>query len=141
MKKLLSFIISIIITATALSLLACAPSEPLVVKESDTYIVIKVDYNQLKVEENAKLVDYMLALKEDGKLDFEMKNGMVTSINGIENPSDWSSCWMFYTDDAENSSTWYTVEYKGKIYGSANYGAEDLVIKDGYTYILYYQSF
>ena len=141
MKKLFSFIITMILTATISLITACAPSEPLVINESDTYIVINVDYNQLEVEENAKLVDYMLALKEEGKLNFQIEVGMITSINGIENASDWSYCWMFYTNDTENSGTWYTVEYKGEIYGSANYGAENLVIKDGYTYILYYQSF
>ena len=49
--------------------------------------------------------------------------------------------WMLYTDDSENSNTaWGQIEYDGKIYGSAALGAGELVIKDGLTYIWYYQA-
>ena len=49
---------------------------------------------------------------------------------------------MLYTDDSENSNTaWGQIEYDGKIYGSAALGAGELVIKDGLTYIWYYQAF
>ena len=32
------------------------------------------------------LIDYMKVLKEKGELEFKIENGMITSINGIENP-------------------------------------------------------
>jgi len=111
------------------------------IKESDTYIIITVSNEQMELNSNTTLVDYMNSLKDDGKLDFEMDNGMVSSVNGIENPSDWSSCWMLYTSDADNAnSAWGTVEYKGKIYGSAMFGAESLKVKDGCIYIWIFKS-
>ena len=75
-------------------------------------------------------------------VDFEVSDGMITSINGIENPADWSACWMLYTDDTENSNTeWGTVEYKEKTYGSSMWGGETLKVKNGCVYIWVYQSF
>ena len=69
-------------------------------------------------------------------------DGMITSINGIENPADFSSCWMLYTSDVENSNTaWGTVEYQGVKYGSAISGAETLKIKPDQLYIWVFQSF
>ena len=115
---------------------------PTVIKESDTYIVINVSSETMDINENTTLVEYMYALKEKGELTFEMKNGMVSSVNGIENPADWSNCWMLYTGDADNANTaWGEVEYKGVVYGSAIFGAESLKIKDGCLYIWIFQAF
>ena len=115
---------------------------PTVIKESDTYIVINVSSETMDINENITLVEYMYALKEKGELTFEMKNGMVSSVNGIENPADWSSCWMLYTGDADNANTaWGEVEYKGVVYGSAIFGAESLKIKNGCLYIWIFQAF
>jgi hypothetical protein len=67
---------------------------------------------------------------------------MITSINGIENPADYSSCWMLYTSDEDNANAaWGTVEYEGKEYGSAISGAETLKIKADKLYIWVYKSF
>ena len=88
------------------------------------------------------LIDYMNELAKDGKMTCKISDGMVTSINDIDNPADFSSCWMLYTSDAENSNTaWGTVEYDGKEYGSAVSGAETLKIKADQLYIWVYQSF
>jgi hypothetical protein len=88
------------------------------------------------------LLQYMEQLKEKGELSFEIKDGMITAINGIANPADFSSCWMLYTSDAEYSnSAWGTVEYQGQTYGSAIVGAELLEIKADQLYIWVYQSF
>jgi hypothetical protein len=96
----------------------------------------------MELTDTTTLVEYMNALKEDGALDFEMKNGMVSSVNGIENPADWSSCWMLYTSDTDNANTaWGEVEYKGEVYGSAILGAEALTIKEGCLYIWIFQAF
>jgi hypothetical protein len=49
---------------------------------------------------------------------------------------------MIYTTDEDNSNTaWGLVEYNGKTYGSAMYGAEELKVKQGESYIWLYQSF
>ena len=88
------------------------------------------------------LIDYMKIMKEQEGLAYEVKDGMIVSINGIENPADYSSCWMLYTSDAENANTaWGTVEYEGVEYGSAISGAEVLKIKEGQLYIWVFQSF
>ena len=55
----------------------------------------------------------MTLLKQEEKLDFETKNGMISSVNGIENPADWLSCWMLYTSDEENAnSSWGKLSMK-----------------------------
>ena len=96
----------------------------------------------MDITDTTTLVDYMNSLKDDGQLTFEINNGMVSSVNGIDNPADWSSCWMLYTSDSDSSNTaWGTIEYNGDVYGSAVLGAESLIIKDGCMYIWVSQSF
>ena len=137
MKKLLTRIVFVLALIPVLFACACIKTEPKVIIEQDTYIVINVVDD---VEEGTTLYEYMHTL--DGSLRFESANGMITSINGIENAADWSACWMLYTTDTENSDTaWGSAEYDGKVYGSASYGAETLVIKKGESYIWLYQSF
>ena len=143
MKKLFNTLVSLLLFATMLAFTGClAKKEPMVIKESDTYIVIHVSSEQMELADTTTLVEYMNALEEDGALDFEMSNGMVSSVNGIENPADWSSCWMLYTSDTDNANTaWGEVEYKGEVYGSAILGAETLTVKDGCLYIWIFQAF
>lgn len=142
MKKFFSFILVILTTITLLSVVGCTQTETFVIKESDTYIVINASNEQMQINNDTTLIDYMLSLKEDGELSFEIKNGMICSINGIENPSNYSSCWMLYTSDTDNANTtWGNVEYKGEVYGSSITGAEILKIKSGCIYIWVFQSF
>ena len=142
MNKILNTIIAITLSLFVFSFFGCSPKEPLVIKESDTYIVITVSNEQMDISNNTTLVDYMNSLKNDGQLTFEINNGMVSSVNGIDNPSDWSSCWMIYTSDINNAnSAWGTIEYNGNIYGSAILGAESLIVKDGCIYIWVFQAF
>lgn len=142
MKKIFNTIIAITLLVIVFSFFGCSSKEPLVIKESDTYIVINVSNEQMDIKDTTTLVDYMNSLKSDGQLTFEINNGMVSSVNGIDNPSDWSSCWMLYTSDTDNAnSAWGTIEYNGNVYGSAILGAESLTIKDGCIYIWVFQSF
>ncbi len=142
MKKIFSLIICTVITLGLFYFAGCSSKEPLVIKENDTYIVVKVSSEQMQISSQTKLVDYMYSLKDDGELAFEVSDGMITSINGIENPSDWSSCWMLYTSDVDSANAvWGSVEYNGAVYGSAILGAESLIVKDGCIYIWVYQSF
>ena len=134
MKKLLSRIAFVLALIPVLFSFACVQT-PRVIVESDTYVVINVVDN---VKENTTLAEYMVLLDNDI---FAIEDGMVVSINGIENAADYSSCWMLYTTDEENSTTAWSVEYNGKIYGSANWGAESLKVKKGESYIWYYQTF
>lgn len=133
MKKLLTLLL---VTVTALMLFtACGKDKaPLVISESDDFVVIHCETDK----EDLTLASYMNGLDDI----FVIENGMVVSINGLENPADWSYCWMLYTDDSELSNVaWGEVEYKGKVYGSAVLGAESLVVKDGCTYIWVYTKF
>ena len=139
-KKILSVLLAVLMLSVSLLLTGCK-KEPLVIKDSDTYIVIKTTEEAMKGKEDMLLVDYMELMREEG-LEFEIRDGMIVSINGIENPADYSSCWMLYTSDAENSNaSWGTVEYEGKEYGSAISGAETLKIKANEIYIWVFKSF
>ena len=121
---------------------ASCKEEPLVIKDSDTFIVIKTTEKALDGKENMMLIDYMEMLRDDGELEFKVNSGMITSINGYDNPADYSKCWMLYTSDSDfSSSEWGTVEYQGVEYGSAILGAEMLVIKPNQTYIWVFKSF
>lgn len=135
------FILALVVIIGFTFSIGCAPKEPLVIKESDTYIVINASNEQMTISKDTTLLDYMKSLKNDGELVFEINNGMIVSINGIANPSDWSSCWMLYTSDDSNANTaWGTIEYNGKVYGSAILGAESLTVKDGCTYVWVFKS-
>lgn len=99
-------------------------------------VVITVSSEEYELAEGETLADYMTAMKEDGKLDFAIDSGFVTSINGVENPADFSHCWMLYTSDADMASTeWGTTEYEGEELGSAVVGAGELTVVDGATYV------
>lgn len=140
MKKTIKLIAVLCITALLFSFSACGKKEPVVVTESDTCIVITASSNRLKITDKTTLLDYMNVLKEDGELEFEISGGFVNSINGIANPADYSSCWMLYTSDKDQANTaWGEVEYNGNVYGSADKGAETLVIKEGCVYIWSYE--
>ncbi len=138
MKKALSLLLVMLITCAVL-LPGCQKAEPLVIKDSDTYIVIKTTGQETA---DMTLMDYMSDLKDKGELEFAVSDGMITSINGIDNPADYSSCWMLYTSDEENANkAWGTVEYDGNEYGSAISGAETLKIKADQLYIWVFKSF
>ena len=140
-RKLLSCLLAMLILAGTMLLTACK-SEPLVIKDSDTYIVIKTTQEAMGDKTDMLLIEYMEKLKEKGELEFQVENGMIISINGIDNPADYSSCWMLYTSDETNANTsWGTVEYDGKQYGSAVSGAETLKIKPDQLYIWVFKSF
>ena len=140
-KRIVCALLLVTIFAGMLSLSGCK-SEPLVIKESDTCIVLKVTEEVLSGSTDMVLIDYMDTLVKDGKLTCTIENGMVTSINGIANPADFSSCWMLYTSDEENANAaWGTVEFEGKTYGSAISGAETLKIKADQLYIWVFKSF
>ena len=140
-NKRLSCLLAVLLLACAMLLPGCK-SEPLVIKDSDTYIVIKTTTEAMEGKTDMYLIDYMNQLAQQGELECTIADGMITSINGIENPADYSSCWMLYTSDAENANTgWGTVEYEGVEYGSAISGAETLKIKPDQLYIWVFKSF
>ena len=143
-KTLQNFTLFLIFALSVLSFTSCSTKEdkPLVIKESDTCVVISVNENSLQDKSDVLLADYMQSLKDEGLIEFTIENGMITSINGIENASDFSSCWMLYTSDKDNSSTaWGSVEYNDIECGSSVLGAESLKVCPGELYIWVYKSF
>ncbi len=133
MKKLL--LTTILIVIALFTFTACKPeSKPLVISESDEFVVINCETDQ----NDLTLAEYMNGLSDI----FVIENGMVIAINNLQNAPDWSFVWMLYTDDSELSNTaWGTIEYNGKIYASAVLGAETLTVKNGKTYIWVYKAF
>lgn len=112
--------------------------EATVEKTEENLVVIKV----VDAEENTMLVDVMAYLQTNGALSYTITGGMITGINGKNNPADFSSCWMLYTSDLELSNTeWGTVTVDGKALGGALFGAEALPVADGELYVWSYQSF
>ena len=135
MKKFLA--LSLCVMLACAMLFGCGGKNT-VLKETDEFIVL------VPTEDYAgkKLSEFMDYAKEQGELDYKLENGMVTSVNGIDNPADYSYCWMLYTDDAENSNdAWGTIQYKEKTYASATLGASALVIAKDCTYIWVYTKF
>ena len=137
-RRCLSLVLIAVMLASVMALSSCEMlaslfgKEPLVIFDSDTTIVIRCE----ETDGETTLADYMAELKTAGEIEFTIENGMIISINGIENPADYSSCWMLYTSDADNAnSAWGTVLYEGVEYGSAILGAESLKIKADNIYI------
>ena len=120
----------------------CTPAEGVKVKATvqvtETEIAIVVE----SVEGDAKLIDAMKALQEEGKLSFTTNGqGLIQSINGKENAADWSQYWTLYISDAELSDITYGIEWNGQQLGFSNFGAEALPIVEGGVYVWsYYQS-
>ena len=141
LKKSLSFLLVVISLCSAMMLASCQ-SEPVAIENSDPYIVIKPTAESIEGKEDMSLADYMAELKEKGELDYTINNGMITSINAIENPADFSKCWMLYTSDSDNSgNAWGTIEYEGKECGSAVVGAESITLKPEHLYIWVFKSY
>ena len=137
-KRGLFVLLTVLLVA---AMLTGCKQEPLVIKDSETCIVIKTTEEAMEGNTDMLHIDYMERMREEG-LEFTVSDGMIVSINGIDNPADYSSCWMLYTSDAEMSnSTWGTVEYEDEVYGSAVSGAETLKIKPDQLYIWVFQSF
>ena len=101
----------------------------------------RVAIRVLKTEGEETLLSVMQALQADGALTFTESGGMVTSINGKENPADWSYCWMVYTSDEEISTTEMELEYNGGMLRFASFGANVLPVSEGELYVWYYQGF
>ena len=136
MKKFLVCLISALTICTCCFFAACIEREP--VKADENTVVITATDSSFDFNEKT-LKDYMDHLQQNGKLTYTISNGMVTSINGKSQTL--TSYWMLYTDDSENADSEFGLEYEGTVYGSANWGAEALTVKEGCIYIWAYQTF
>ncbi|MBR2341003.1 MAG: hypothetical protein IKA72_01160 [Clostridia bacterium] len=135
------FTLLLTLVISVFSLVACdkhGTAKAEIVSKSDTMVVIKVN----ETEGFATLLDAMTYLKGEGELTFEIVGGLVSSIEGKENPADWSASWLIFTSDKEMSNTeWGTTTYNGNTYGSAILGAEQLSVSAGEYYVWEYVTF
>ena len=107
-------------------------------KTAEDMVAIRV----LEADGEETLLSVMEDLQEEGLVNFTIQNGMVTGINGKDNPMDFSHCWMLYTSDGEMSNAaWGEIEYNGEKLGSAVLGADALPVLEGQVYVWYYQAF
>lgn len=148
-RKLISFVS---LLATVLSCAFCMSACDFFGQSSDSEklkVTATVDDSRedvlaIQVEEissmSASLMQVMYALQEEGKITFEVQDGMVTKIGDLAQAT--NSYWMLYTSDEEMSNTeWGTYTYDGEILGSSALGADALTAVAGETYIWVYQTF
>ena len=83
-----------------------------VLAKSENLVVIQV----LECQEGASVFDAMQFLKEKGELEFVSESSAygesLLSLNGKDNPADWSYYWQFYVSDETqgNPDTTYVFE-------------------------------
>lgn len=131
MKKVLKSLVIVFIVSILFASVGCTKNE------DEVALSVPQSYD---VEEGERLIDYMEYLSQKGKLDYEVKDGMVVSIHGKENTL--NSYWMIYVDLEEYSNTaWGEYEYKNEKLGSATLGVESLPLVSGATYVFVYQTF
>ena len=121
-------------------LVACksGTGEARVLASEERTLVLQVEAAEGKVT----LLALMEELRAENQIDFKTSGTMISEINGVANAADLSSCWMLYTTDGGMANeAWGTLEYDGKILGSAIVGADSLVVTVGEIYIWSYQTF
>ncbi len=146
MKRKINSIVTLFLTVMLfLCFFACQKKEfdveTAAVSYDETEKVLVLDLTNANVTEYS-LQEVMQDLQSAKKFTFIEENGMIFSINGVENPVDWSYCWMLYPSDEEVSTAEYgTFTYQGKTYNQAAFGAADLKVKSGEIYLWWYQGF
>lgn len=105
--------------------------------KADGKVIITITKNNHT--KNVKLMEIMERLQLEGKFSYQISDGMVTQIDDVANTS--SSYWMLYTDHETFSNTeWGTLEYNGKTYASAMFGADTMPATNGVTYVWSYET-
>ena len=91
--------------------------------------------------------DYFDGLQEEGIITYSMDGSMLAELNGVSNASDYSSCWMLYSDLTEldgeiyGNAEWRTYDYDGRQLVSCAYGLELMPVIEGYAYAAVYVTF
>lgn len=91
--------------------------------------------------------DYFDGLQEEGIITYSMDGSMLAELNGVSNASDYSSCWMLYSDLTEldgeiyGNAEWGTYDYDGRQLVSCAYGLDGMPVIEGYTYAAVYVTF
>lgn len=91
--------------------------------------------------------DYFDGLQEEGIITYSMDGSMLAELNGVSNASDYSSCWMLYSDLTELDGEIYgnaelgTYDYDGRQLVLCAYGLELMPVIEGYAYAAVYVTF
>lgn len=140
-RKFYSFFTLLLAIAFSLCLFSCkltGEAKVTLVTSTPNQVAIQVE----KVYGETTLLNAMETLRKKGELDFKTSGTMISEINGVANPADFSSCWLLYTSDGEMSNdSWGTMDYNGQTLGSAILGADSLPLCEGELYVWSYQTF
>ena len=133
---------SVLFVCVCLLIFGCSCGQKQEHKADENTVVIRPSDEVLLIESDTTLMDYLFAMQEKDMIELVVENGMILSVGGIENETtglNSMNCWMLYTSDPDNSNAAFGVlEYDGEKYASASWGAESLVIKKEFVYILAY---
>ena len=139
MKKLFATIITFCLVLSSLFCFTSCKQEfsvkATLITSNEKLVVIKIE--EIKGEPTLK---HALDSLDKSKFFYSISaDGMITSVNGTKNASDWSYYWAIYTSDADFSTTAFgTLNYLGNELGSANLGCNTLPITAGEYYALSY---
>ena len=151
MKKLLLFFAAVLV----LFAVGCGKSQ--VNDLDDTSIIIVPSSSISEINEGTTLDDYMVALKDAGKLVFEGENSgyglFITSMNGKANEvisstanSSEGYSWTVYIDFLTVDGVIYagdseTVVYDGMTLYKATYGVSAIPCLENHTYAFVYEHY
>lgn len=143
MKKVSKVLVVLLIAIFAVCMFtACGDKEPangnkvtlVIIDETGTELfnkTFKTESATLKAVFDEKEIPYTM----------DASGTMVSSIYDKANPADWSYCWMFYTNADGMTDGTFPYTYKDVQYGSVSYGATELQMKDGATYVIVFVKF
>lgn len=139
MKKKLSIVSILLVLILALcAFAACGKgtAKVTVLENEEELLVIRAD----ETKEDVSLENVLQNLKKSGKIQYEISNGMITSING--HTATGNEYWFIYTSlktykgVSYSDMTWGTYTYDGTDYASAAFGVDGLPMIKGNLYIL-----
>ena len=137
MKKFLSFALAVTMLLCALLTVAsCSQNDT----EGNATIVIATEEEQVydiplsKLTEGKGLFGAFEYLKEEKGVEYEVQNGMINNIGGLENDYILGSYIYIYTSvekDFDVSEYKMEIEYDGKTLVSTGVGYENMTLTDG----------
>lgn len=137
MKKILSLLLfSAVLLCSVISFAACSKNDP----EGNATIVIATEEKQVydiplvELSEGKGLIPAFEYLKEKNGVEYDVSNGMINNIGGLENDYNSGSYIYIYTSvekDFDVSMHKKEIEYDGKTLVSSIVGYEDMTLTDG----------
>ena len=140
MKRITQFFLTVwLAVLTAFAFVSCESSGEAnaeVLESTQSVLIISVS----ETDGNATLYDVMKELRADGKIDFKSESSTygesLLSVNGVDNPPDWSWYWASYTTDEDNGTDEVKIDGETWYYSAA--GISSLKVKKGEKYMFRY---